>query len=372
MEIRLITPAMIKYKVESNMLDDLFMKTFNAQYGYNLAKNLEEWTVDIDKNHMKFRLFDNGIFVFINSVFLDEKTDYETVLIKKQEKTAELINRKGKLVEFLKSIESHIKTVYPKAGCSYFYNGKYVSYSLATYSINAENIDTAYSLALKRPVAKTDIKDIREHSLTVVNITNDTSILLIWGARVCILGSNSPEGLFETYFYNEVIAQYLWFLITAIDKRIDEYMLNEKGREANLALLLDNSYSVLYQKSKFDGVKNSKSHRYELEILNGIVSSSKIDNMFDNLEKKISLLKEKSALIEEDLTKKNRRYVNLLLGIVSFLSTISTIYAFVSVFVDKPQRTLYVIIIVVAVVLFGVAYLVQYLLKRKGKRNKKR
>lgn len=97
-------------------------------------------------------------------------------------------------------------------------------------------------------------------------------------------------------------------------------MLNETGRAADLSLLLNTSYSVLYRKSKFDGVVSSKSHRYEIEIFHSIIAASKIDYLYDNLEKKIRLLKEKSSLIEDQLNKKNRKFVNIWLSLISLLS----------------------------------------------------
>lgn len=151
-------------------------------------------------------------------------------------------------------------------------------------------------------------------------------------------------------------------------------MLNETGRAADLSLLLDTSYSVLYRKSKFDGVASSKSHRYEIEIFNSIVAASKIDYLYENLEKKIRLLKEKSSLVEEQINKRNRKFVNVLLGIISLLSAISTIYGFVSVFQEGDKKITYIIVTVVAVVLFAGANLLQYLGKRKlqGKNRKKK
>ena len=149
-------------------------------------------------------------------------------------------------------------------------------------------------------------------------------------------------------------------------------MLNETRRTADIAKLLDASYSVLYRKSRFDGVVSSKSHRYEIEILNNIIASSKIDKLYDNLEKKIKLLKEKSSLVEEKMNKENRKFVNALLGIISFLSSISTLYAFVSVFQTGNEKTTYIIITVVAAFIMCLASFLQYLgKKRRNAKNKK-
>lgn len=373
MIVRLIAPAMIKYAITPTMINESAIKKLN-QEGFHLGKDNDLFSVVINSENYTFRIYDNGILVFNYQMELPDVIPYQEVLTKKEEKTREIIDREGSVVQFLKTIELVIESIIPNIKESLFFNGKYVSYCLATYRVSPENKVTAYSLALKRPVKEDQIQSLNEQSLKVVTVKDNTQLLLIWGARVLIGDDELSLNLYDDYVKNESEAQYLWFIITSLDKRIDSYMLNETGRAADLSLLLDTSYSVLYRKSKFDGVVSSKSHRYEIEIFNSIISASKIDYLYDNLEKKIRLLKEKSSLIEEEIDKKNRKFVNILLGIISLLSAISTIYGFVSVFQDGDKKTTYIIVTVVAVVLFGAANLLQYLGKRKlvGKKRKKK
>lgn len=373
MVVQLIAPAMIRYAITAEMLNDAIL-TKISQKGYTITSEKGAYGVMINAEKFVFRIYDNGIIVFNYCIELRDETSYTEILEIKEEKTKIIIDRGGAVVQFLKTVEESVATAIPNIKESFFFNGKYVSYCLAAYRVSQANKETGYSLALKRSIKEEQISTLNEQSLKIVTVNEQTQILLIWGARVLIGDDELSLNLYEDYVKNESEAQYLWFIITSLDKRIDSYMLNETGRAADLSLLLDTSYSVLYRKSKFDGVASSKSHRYEIEIFNSIVAASKIDYLYENLEKKIRLLKEKSSLVEEQINKRNRKFVNVLLGIISLLSAISTIYGFVSVFQEGDKKITYIIVTVVAVVLFAGANLLQYLGKRKlqGKNRKKK
>lgn len=170
------------------------------------------------------------------------------------------------------------------------------------------------------------------------------------------------------YIQSETTAQQLWFLITAINKRIDKYMSSTEEKIANIELLLSKSYEVIYFKSKFDTVLNSRVHRYEMDILTSIIKASKIDLLSDNLEKKIDILKQKSMIISNEVEKKNKIFINALLFFISFLSAVSTVYGFVSVF-SNPEDTkkVYIIIVIVSAIIFSLAYILKYFMDRKYK-----
>jgi hypothetical protein len=164
----------------------------------------------------------------------------------------------------------------------------------------------------------------------------------------------------------------LWFLVTSINKKIDAYMLEKERRVANVEELLDYSYNVLYVKSQFDSVKNSRAHRYEIETLNGIITASKLESLYKNLERKTSLLKEKSNIIQNANKERNQKFVNVLLVLISFLSATSTIYGFVSVFAGGDNKEVLYIIIASCVFLFlGVGYLIKSGIFKRRKDNNK-
>lgn len=371
MIIKLITPAMIQYDITSDAINETVLNAIEAN-GYKIKAVGNQFEVCINSEQYSFRVFDNGIVVINYAFELSNDTAYTEILTKKEEKSKEIIDRDGAVVRFLKTLESIIATTSHHKKESYFFNGKYVSYCLTTYKVSEKNIDTAYSLALKRPIEKKQIASLQEQSLKIVNVNEHIKLLLIWGARVIVGDDELADKLYDDYVSAETEAQYLWFIITSLDKKIDSYMLNETGRAADLTLLLNTSYSVLYRKSKFDGVVSSKSHRYEIEIFNSIISASKIDYLYDNLESKIRLLKEKSSLVEEKLNKKNRKFVNIWLSIISFLSATSTIYGFVSVFQAGDKKLTYIIITIVALILFGGANLIQLISRKKSKGSRKK
>ena len=373
MIVQLITPAMIKFNVSSEAITDSVLTSLNKPGRYKVVREGNGFRVNIDGQEHFVIMYDNGTLVSTYQYELDDSTPYEEILKSKEAKTREIINREGAFVGFLKELENVLKAENSILKDSYFFNQKYVSYSLATYKIESTMRAVGYSLALKRQIDDSQIDDLKEQSLKIVNVNDSVQLLLIWGARVLIGTGDFSDKLYNDYVRNECEAQYLWFIITALDKKIDYYMLHETGRAADLSMLLDTSYSVLYRKSRFDGVVSSKSHRYELEIFNSIIAASKIDYLYNNLEQKIRLLKEKSSLVEEKINKQNRKFVNVLLGIISLLSAISTIYGFVSVFQEGDKKITYIIVTVVAVVLFGVANLFQFLGRRKlrGKTKKK-
>ena len=80
-------------------------------------------------------------------------------------------------------------------------------------------------------------------------------------------------------------------------------------------------------------------------------------------------MKEKSSIITNKQNKKNQKFVNILLVLISFLSATSTIYGFVSVFTgDEHKKLLYVIISASVFVLLGIGYLIKSgVFKRKKK-----
>ncbi|MBQ3235358.1 MAG: hypothetical protein IJA97_04280 [Clostridia bacterium] len=369
MIVKLIAPSMIKYSVLTEMISDRIISEMGNR-GYQLKRNGNKFETQIECENYTFQIFDNGIIVFNYAFELSDATPYTEILLKKEEYTKKIIDRNGAIVLFLKLFEDCIKNVIPTIKESYFFNGKYVSYCLTTYNISENYKDTAYSLALKRKISNDQIANLCEQSLKVVNVNEHTQILLIWGARIVIGDDAFSFNLFNDYVMSESEAQYLWFIITSLDKKIDNYMINETGRVADLSMLLDTSYSVLYRKSKFDGVVSSKSHRYEIEIFNSIVTASKIDYSYDNLEKKIRLLKEKSSLVEEKINTKNRKFVNILLGVISLLSAISTVYGFISVFQNGNEKITYLIVTIVAVILFAGANIFQHIGVRKSQKTK--
>ncbi len=369
MVVQLIAPAMIKYAITPEMLNEAVLSNLKKK-GYLLEKKDNNFTVSINAERFVFRIYDNGIVVLNYLMDLPDNTLFTDILVKKEAKTKEIIDRNGAVVDLLKKLEESLETTITNLKSSLFFNGKYVSYCLATYRISPDYKNTAYSLALKRDIKIEQIPTLKEQSLKVVTVNENTQLLLIWGARVIIGDDELSLSLYEDYVKSESEAQYLWFMITSLDKKIDAYMIHETGRAADLSLLLDTSYNVLYRKSKFDGVVSSKSHRYEIEIFNSIVSASKIDYLYNNLEKKIKLLKEKSSLIEEQINKKNQKFVNILLGIISLLSAISTIYGFVSVFQEGNKKITYIIVTIVVVILFAGTNLLQYLGQKKNSRKK--
>ncbi len=373
MVVQLIAPAMIKYAITTAMLNDKVLEELR-QAGYIITNDKNLFAVTVNAEKYAFRIYDNGILVFNYRMELQDGTPYTEILSRKEEKTRDIIDRSGAIVRFLKTLEERTASAVPNIKESIFFNGKYISYCLATYRVSQACKDVAYSLALKRSIKEEQIASLNEQSLKTVTVNDQTQILLIWGARVFIGDDERSLNLYDDYVKYESEAQYLWFIITSLDKRIDSYMLNETGRAADISLLLDTSYNVLYRKSKFDGVVSSKSHRYEIEILNSIISASKINDLYENLEKKIRLLKEKSSLVEEQIDKINRKYVNILLGIISILSAISTIYSFVSVFQEGDKKITYIIVTIVAVALFCGANLLQHFGKRKlqGRKRKKK
>lgn len=152
------------------------------------------------------------------------------------------------------------------------------------------------------------------------------------GSRIFVTKGDYRINDYDKYIDNETTAQYLWFLITSINKKIDQYMTSKKEQAANIELLLSKSYEVIYHKSKFDTVLNSRVHRYEIEVMTSIIRASKIDLLTENLEKKIEILKQKSIIILNKIEKKNNTIINVLLFFISFLSSVSTIYSFISIF----------------------------------------
>ena len=362
MDITLLTPVMFKYNITQEELSSCKEKLALENVA---VSGLEEFGVDIGEYHFQFRLFDYGIAVFQLKIELTDGKDYNFYLSEKEKATKWILNPDGMFIQTLKKIETQCAG---NSSMNYFFNGKYVSYSLATYYLADPLL--GYSLALKRAITEKS-QLYEEQSLKVVTYDNTNKLLLIWGARIFVSEENDHYTEYCKYVKEEASAQMLWFLVTALNKKIDEYMLNnDKKRPADIELLLDYSYGVLYRKSKFDAVKNSRVHRYEIEVSTSIISASKLDTICGNLEKKIDLLKEKSSIITNKQNKKNQKFVNILLVLISFLSATSTIYGFISVFTgDNNKRTLYVIISASVFLLLGIGYLIKNGVFKRKKRK---
>jgi hypothetical protein len=371
MKIQLIIPAMISINITSSLLDDSKIYGLNEMGDYYVENVNNEFSVIIDHDKFCFKIFENGVLIFRYTYELSDDTNYLEILKSKEEKTNEILSRDGAVIKFIKYFDSYISSCFPKQEKAFFYNGKYISYCLATYFISKSNIETGYALALKRFVKTEEISLHNEQSLKVVNINEKIMMLLTWGARVFMGEDSFAQSLYEDYIAFESEAQYLWFIVTSLDKRIDKYMMNETDRPVDISTLLNYSYGILYRKSKFDTVKSSRVHRYEVEILNNIIEASKIDSLFKNLEMKITILKEKSILVEEKIEKKNRKFTNALLSIISLLSAISTIYGFISVFQEDNKKIIYVIVTIFALVLFFSAKLIQIAGRKRTRKSDK-
>lgn len=152
------------------------------------------------------------------------------------------------------------------------------------------------------------------------------------------------------------------------DKKIDQYMTSEKERSANVELILSKSYEVIYYKSKFDTVLNSRVHKYEMDIMTLIIKASKIDLLSDNLEKKIDILIQKSTIVTNRIEKKNNLIINALLFFISFLNSVSTIYSCILIFSNpEHSKKIYLIFVIASAVIFISAYIFKYIMDKKNK-----
>lgn len=365
MKIALIIPVMMRYQFDKEDLENIAGE-FSSISGNKLSFNGEKGFIETDHRTLSFTCYGNGIVVF-NYVFeVEDKKAFSHYIELKQNETAYFLNKGSPFIQSLVRIDDLLSD--HKLKNNYFYNGKYTSYCLATYYIENGDKDLGYSLCLKREVDSSNFLREQESELNIVNYPQGSSLLLIWGARVFLCASTDEAKEYEKYLEYESEAQQLWFLITSINKKIDNYMKSDEDRAADLSLLLSKAYDVVYSKSRFDTVINSRVHRYELEALGSIVKAGKIDLLESNLEKKIALLKEKSTIISEKIKAKNDKFVNVLLLLISIISSISTIYGFVSVFIaDGQEKVTYIIITICAIAVFGTAYLIKFLKDRNKK-----
>lgn len=362
MKICLITPTMLAKAITA---DNILAKKSVIENKYSISIDYKNEKFIIKDKNICFYCFSDGLIVFNFFFEIEDNKDYSYYLREKERITNDILNINSDFVTFLKFIDSLY--VYSNIEKNYFYNGKYVSYCLTTYLIENLNYNLSYSLALKREIL--DFEKCCEQSLNIVNLDNETRLLLIWGSRIFVTKGDYRINDYDKYIDNETTAQYLWFLITSINKKIDQYMTSKKEQAANIELLLSKSYEVIYHKSKFDTVLNSRVHRYEIEVMTSIIRASKIDLLTENLEKKIEILKQKSSIILNKIEKKNSTIINALLFFISFLSSISTIYSFISIFSNpEDSKTIYLIIVIVSAVVFTGAYLFKYFMDKKSKK----
>ena len=358
MKISLIAPTMVKCCFSSENLEQ-HLEMFNLEYGYVVKhdEKLKCFRVNFDYE-FSFKVYPMGILGFQCMIDVENDNTFGYYIDKKTIITDYILDRDADVVKFLKQLDVFMSKYCDKT--NFFFNGKYVSYALATYYIDNGNCDLGYSIALKRDIDDYKNQISNELSLRTVTLDNYNFIIFIWGARVFVSLDNKRISNYYQYLENENEAQMLWFLITALNKNIDAYMQSDKKDVVDIEKLLDLSYQVLYYKSKFDTVQNSKNHRYELEILQSIVAASKIDLLCDSLDKKSRLLKEMSGIIERKRNEINQKVINFLLIIISILSSISTIYSFVSVFIENNnKKVLYLIISISVLILFSIAYAIK-------------
>lgn len=368
MKISLIAPTMIKYCFSSESLE-LHLEEFNSECDYEVRYDEKGKNFQVDFDYeFTFKVYPMGIIGFQCIVDVENDNKFDYYISKKTIVTNYILDREAEVVKFLKQIDAFMSKFCDKT--NYFFNGKYVSYALATYYIDNGNCNLGYSIALKRDIDNYKNQVNNELSLRTVTLDNYNFIIFIWGARVFVSSDNKRIKDYFQYLENENEAQMLWYLITALNKSIDAYMQREEKDVADIEKLLDLSYQILYYKSKFDTVQNSKNHRYELEILQSIVSASKINLLCDSLDKKSSLLKEISGIIERKKNEINQKLINFLLIIISILSSISTIYGFVSVFIENSnKKVVYLVISIFVMILFSIAYSVKngYIKRKKLK-----
>ena len=361
MKICLITPAMLSRTIK---LDDIKAKKLIIEKKFSICLDCQNDKIILKDKNICFNCYSDGLLVFNFFFDFPNNLDYSFYLKEKERISKLILDINGEFVAFLKFIDSLF--THSNLEKNYFYNGKYVSYCLATYFINDLNYNLSYSLALKREIC--DYSKCCEQSLNIVNLDNQTKLLLVWGARIFVTKDNNRIDDYNKYIESETTAQYLWFLITSINKKIDQYMTSEKERSANIELLLSQSYEVIYSKSKFDTVLNSRVHRYEMDIMTSIIKASKIDLLSDNLEKKIDILKQKSIIVANKIEKKNNLIINALLFFISFLSSVSTIYSCISIFSNpEHSKKIYLIVVIASAVIFISAYVFKYLMDKKNK-----
>lgn len=230
MIVNLITPAMIKYNISSDMID-VAVKNILLSEGYELKVADNRFEVNIESEKYTFQVFDNGIVVFNYSFEMKDSTPYKEILTRKEEKTKEIIDRNGKVVIFLKCLEESINKAIQNKKESYFFNGKYVSYCLTTYKISERYNDTAYSLAFKREIAKDQIATLKEQSLKVINVNEHIQFLMIWGARVVIGDDELSDKLYYEYVKNETEAHIYGLLLLRWIKELTAICSMKQGEQ---------------------------------------------------------------------------------------------------------------------------------------------
>lgn len=130
MKITLITPAMMKYQLSYDSFISSLDK-INDLLPYKIIKSDDELFIQIEDKKLSFTIFGNGIIVF-NYCFEEVGNEsFNYYLNKKDLYTSQFIDQKGKFVDTLKIIDQYFSKMDFKE--NYFFNGKYVSYSLATY-----------------------------------------------------------------------------------------------------------------------------------------------------------------------------------------------------------------------------------------------
>ena len=315
MIVRLIAPAMIKYAITPTMINESAIKKLN-QEGFHLVKDNDLFSVVINSENYTFRIYDNGILVFNYQMELPDVIPYQEVLTKKEEKTREIIDREGSVVQFLKTIELVIESIIPNIKESLFFNGKYVSYCLATYRVSPENKVTAYSLALKRPVKEDQIQSLNEQSLKVVTVKDNTQLLLIWGARVLIGDDELSLNLYDDYVKNEFLKLELYKRISRLEDREDLDAVYEEAKDRFgeppkvFNRLLEVSYiKTLAHKSYIEDIKYKDGEVYYLMNPSAKIKVDLINKFIRRYKGRMRLVNEKqsgfavktSKLIQEEM-----------------------------------------------------------------------
>ena len=348
------------------------LKIFSKQEGYQVPERISDTLFEIKMGDQdSFFVSKYGILIYLRK-FDEGFGENASEILKWKEKTSKKYIEDKKTEPYLLLDKYHLFFT-GKLDCAWIFQTK-VHYTLICYALESENfnnIDVQMQclwLMAKREPNKEEICDkitdtIKKIGATSVRMDRNNLFSVIWGARI-ILSKAYNEELVQNYIRLEVYNQSLWLLISQMNKYMDKCISESKSRSEQLFEIIDIVYDVMLYQAEFNYVNAKRTHRYQLEIQRKLYEVSNLDTMSNYFKDKMEILEKKVKMLSEKEEKKSSERLNLILNILTVVSSISAIFQIVDYWINTPQNRCVsivssVIVLITLMAILGIKYFIQ-------------
>ena len=321
------------------------LTNFAAKWNYDIPKKISDTLFEIklcDQDWLFVSKY--GVLVFLKRFDRDFGETASDIIEWKETISKEYIENRNTEPHIL--LDKYHNFFAQKLDCVWIFQPK-VHYTLICYAPESENFNDKGKqkhylwLMFKRKPNDEEICDeiadtMKAFGASSVKKDENNVFYSIWGARI-VFSKNNKE-LMQSYIRSEVSNQSLWLLISQMNKYMDKFISESKSRSKQLFEIIDRVYDVMFYQAEFKYVNSKTTHRYQLEIQQKLYEVSNIDTMSNYFIEKMEILEKKVKMLSEKEERKSSERLNLILNILTIVSSISAIFQIVDYWINAPQN----------------------------------